>query len=67
MGFRVDFIYKTQPNDKPIQWSPVRTSNDVSWNFEKFIELIKKACALKTFKRYLHRPKFENKDIVPQQ
>ena len=35
-GAGSDFIYKPQPNDKPIQWSPVRR-NDVSWNFEKFL------------------------------
>ncbi|CCO19803.1 glutathione peroxidase [Bathycoccus prasinos] len=57
-GTGSDFIYKTQPNDKPIQWSPVRR-NDVSWNFEKF--LIDKEGV--PFKRY--SPKFENKDIVP--
>ncbi|CAL6311725.1 unnamed protein product [Bathycoccus prasinos] len=57
-GTGSDFIYKTQPNDKPIQWSPVRR-NDVSWNFEKF--LIDKEGV--PFKRY--SPKFENKDMVP--
>ena len=37
-GTGSDFIYQLQPNDKPIQWSPVRR-NDVSWNFEKFLIL----------------------------
>ena len=55
-GTGSDFIYKTQPNDKPIQWSPVRR-NDVSWNFEKF--LIDQEGV--PFKRY--SPKFENKNI----
>ena len=57
-GTGSDFIYKPQPNDKPIQWSPVRR-NDVSWNFEKF--LIDQEGV--PFKRY--SPKFENKNIVP--
>ena len=35
-GMGADFIYDIQPNDKPIQWSPVRRS-DIAWNFEKFL------------------------------
>eukprot|EP00982_Pelagococcus_subviridis_P009405 30920-Pelagococcus_subviridis.AAC.22 len=35
-GTGADFIYQTQPNSMPIQWSPVRRS-DVTWNFEKFL------------------------------
>ena len=52
-----DFIYKTQPNTMPLQWSPVRRS-DITWNFEKF--LIGKDGV--PAKRY--SPKFENKDLA---
>jgi len=56
-GTGADFIYSIQPNDMPIQWSPVRRS-DVTWNFEKF--LINQDG--KPVKRY--SPKFENKDVI---
>lgn len=56
-GTGADFIYQTQPNSMPIQWSPVRRS-DITWNFEKF--LIDQDG--KPVKRY--SPKFENKDLV---
>lgn len=52
-----DFIYNTQPNSMPLQWSPVRRS-DVVWNFEKF--LIGKDG--KPAKRY--SPKFENANLT---
>lgn len=57
-GTGSDFIYQLQPNDKPIQWSPVRR-NDVSWNFEKFL-IDQNGIPVKRYS-----PKFENKDMIP--